>query len=106
MGGFTMYGVASAALMDMTVHPPQPADENDIRVVSGTGDDPVPPDNSDVKGLVHLLPHYAATQIMVMVAPDARIGSQYRLNVCATARDCDGRKATMCDCVMVVIAEC
>jgi hypothetical protein len=105
MGGFTLNAVSSASLVDMTAHPPQPADPDDIRIVSGLGDD-AEPDNAEAKGLVNLLPAYAATQIMIAVAEDVRVGSQYRLNLAVTARDCDGRRATMRDCVMIVVAEC
>jgi hypothetical protein len=103
--GYNINEVKSAALMDMTVNPPVPADAAVIKIVSGMGDDPDPPDNNDAADLVGLIPP-TATQALFEVAPDAAIGKQFRFNIAVTARDCDGRKITMQDCVMVVVAQC
>jgi hypothetical protein len=103
--GFAANAVVEASLYDMTVNPPAPADPTKIKVVSGTGDDPDPPDNSDVASLIALIPPYG-TQAFVEVSDDATIGAQYRLNICLVARDCDGHKIRQCDCVVLVVAEC
>jgi hypothetical protein len=103
--GYNLSSVASAALMDMTVNPPVPANATEIKVVSGMGDDPEPPDNGNAAALVGLIPP-VGTQTLFEVDSNTPIGKQYRFNIAVTARDCDGRKITMQDCVMVVIAQC
>jgi hypothetical protein len=103
--GYNLNAVASAALLDMNVNPPAPASPTEIAVVSGQGDDPEPPDNSDVAGLVSLMPP-TVTQALFSVDADTAIGRMYRFNIAVTARDCDGRKITMQDCVMVVVQQC
>jgi hypothetical protein len=103
--GYNLNAVASAALLDMNVNPPAPANPAEIAVVSGQGDDPDPPDNSDVAELVSLMPP-TVTQALFSVGADTAIGRMYRFNIAVTARDCDGRKITMQDCVMVVVQQC
>lgn len=103
--GYNLNAVTSAALMDMTVNPPVAANPDEIKIVSGMGTDPDPPDNGDAADLVGLIPP-TATQALFEVAPATAIGKQYRFNIAVTARDCDGRKITMQDCVMVVVAQC
>lgn len=103
--GYNLNAVTAAALMDMTVNPPVPANAAEIKIVSGMGDDPVPPDNANAAALAGLIPPNF-TQTLIEVGPDTAIGKQYRFNIAVTARDCDGRKITMQDCVMVVIAQC
>lgn len=105
IGGYNMNVVSKASLTDIIASPQVAADPLKIRVIAGNGETPDPADNSDVASVVNLMPP-AATSAMIEVAPDATIGAQYRFDICLTARDCDGRKATMCDCVMVVIQQC
>lgn len=102
--GYALNAVASASLWDMTTSPPQPANPDVIKVVSGGGADEEP-DNSEVKSLVGLIPPYG-TQVLIEASADAEIGAQYKLEICLVARDCDGRKIRQCDCVVIVIAEC
>jgi len=103
--GYNLNKVADMSLFDMTVNPPQPADPDIIKVVSGIGDDPEEPDNSDVGDLAALIPP-TAIQVMFEVSSEARIGAQYKLDFGLFARDCEGRRITMRDCVAVVIAQC
>jgi hypothetical protein len=103
--GYNLNAVMSAALLDMNVNPPVPANPAEIAIVSGQGDDPDPPDNSDAAELVSLMPPQF-TQAMFQVGADTPIGRMYRFNIAVTARDCDGRKATMQDCVIVVVQQC
>lgn len=61
---------------------------------------------SDTGSDVSVIPPFA-TQTLIEVSKDATIGAQYRLSICLMACDgCDGRKMRMCDCVVIVIAEC
>jgi hypothetical protein len=104
--GFNMYEVHSAALWDMGRSPPRIADPDIIKITSGTANDPDIPDNSAAAALVSVLPPYG-TQALVEVSRDARIGQQFKLEICVVACDgCAGRKIRMCDCVVVVVAEC
>jgi hypothetical protein len=103
--GYNLNAVTSAALLDMNVNPPAPANPDEIAVVSGQGDDPEPPDNSDTADLIALQPP-TVTQALFAVAPETPVGRMYRFNIAVTARDCDGRKITMQDCVMVVVQQC
>lgn len=102
--GYQIDSVASASLLDPTENM-EPADPDVIKVVSGRNTDPDPPDNSDVAGLISLAPPYG-TVALIEVAPDARIGAQYKLDICCVAHDCDGRKIRKCDCVVITVAEC
>lgn len=104
--GYNLNEVTKAELLDMMVTPVIPADPAKLKVTTGiVGDDPDPPNNADVAELVDVLPP-TATQALFTAGADATIGSQYRFNISVTARDCDGRKITAVDCVMVVIAQC
>jgi hypothetical protein len=111
--GFNLYEVDSASLWDMTRSlwdmtrsPPQIADPAIIKITSGTINDPDPPDNSDAAELVSVIPPHG-TEMLIAVAKDARIGALYRLDLCVVACDgCADRKIRMCDCVVIVIAEC
>lgn len=103
--GYQLNTIDEVSLFDMSLTPPQPADPAVIKVVSGKGDDPDPPDNSAAKGLAGLIPPYG-TQVLIEAGATARIGAQYKLNICLIARDCDGRKIRQCDCVVITIAEC
>jgi len=105
MQGFNLYEIASAQLLDVTRTPMLPADPKIIKVVRNT-QDPDPPDNSDVKGLIDIVPPYGM-RLMIEAAPDAPIGRQFKLDFCAVACDgCEGRKARMCDCIVITIQEC
>lgn len=103
--GYALSKVVETSLFDMTVNPPVAADPEIIKIVSGTDDSTEEPDNEDAADLIGLIPPYA-TQALVAVGDAARIGAQFRLNIAVTARDCDGRRITMRDCVAIVIAEC
>ena len=103
--GYNLNKVAEMSLFDMTVNPARPADPDIITVVSGTGDDPEEPDNADLADLVSLIPP-TAMQVLVEVSKGAAIGAQFRLNLAVCARECEGRKITMRDCVIITIAEC
>jgi len=102
--GYTLNKVTEASLLDVNVNPERPADPDVIKLVSGTDDDEEA-DNEDATDFVGIIPPYL-THTLVAVSPDARIGQQFRFNLAVTARDCDGRKITMRDCVVIVIAEC
>ena len=58
-----------------------------------------------VEEVISLMPP-CATQVLIEAAPGATIGAQYRLSLCLVARDCEGRRIKMRDCVVIVIAEC
>jgi len=103
--GYNLNKVVEMSLFDMTVNPPEPADPEEIVVVSGTGDDPEEPDNSDVADLAGLIPPYGV-QAIVSVFSETEIGKQYRLGLAVAARDCDGRRIIQRDCVVIVVAEC
>lgn len=103
--GYQVNKIDSLSLIDVSLTPPQPADPDIIKVVSGKGDDPDPPDNGDAADLAGLIPPYG-TQVLIEVGATARIGAQYKLNICMIARDCDGRKIRQCDCVVITVAEC
>jgi len=104
--GYVLHKVLDASLYDMTVNPPVPADPEIIKVIStdydNEGDDI---DNADVGDMIELLPPYV-THTRVEVGLEARIGSQFRLNLAVAARDCDGRRIVMRDCVVIVVSEC
>lgn len=102
---YRLKAVLEASLIDMGERPPVPADADVIKIVSGMGDDPDPPDNADAGKLVNVVPPYH-THVLLEAARDAEVGSLYRLNICVQAMDCDGRKLRHCDCVVVAIAEC
>jgi hypothetical protein len=83
----------------------QAADAGIIKIISGRDGDPDPPDNTEAAQLASLAPPYGV-QVLIEVAPDARIGAQYKLDICVGAHDCDGRKIRQCSCVVITIAEC
>jgi len=103
--GYNLNKVAEMDLFDMTVNPPRPADHDIITITTGTGDDPDEPDNADLADRVSLIPP-SAMQMLVEVSEEAVIGAQFKLSLAVTARDCDGRRITMRDCVVITIAEC
>ena len=121
--GYLLQKITEADLYDMTVNPPGPADPDLIRLDAGpndedddddgNGDDeddeeeeePEPNPNEDVAAAIALQPPYI-THTLVAVSLAAPIGKQFRLRLAVTARDCDGRKITMRDCVVIVVAEC
>ena len=119
--GYNLNAVASATLMDMTVTPPSIANESEICIVTGMEpdvrinplSDPIatpqiaidPSRNAHGDVATAILPP-VATQTLFKVGDKTAIGKQYRFNISVTARDCDGRRITQTDCVMVVIAQC
>jgi|GEM_PF-2123424 len=112
--GYIVNKVTSADLYDMTVNPPGPADPEliwletdaeDENSDSNGGNDDIDNPNVDVAGAINIQPPYV-THTRVSVALEAPIGKQFRLNLAVTARDCDGRKITMRDCVVIVVSEC
>jgi len=102
--GYNLNAVESASLWDMNKAPPAVADPDVIKVISGL-DDSETPDNEHAEDFISISPPCAA-QAVIEAAPDARIGSQYKLDICFIARDCDGRKIRLCDCIVITIAEC
>jgi len=102
--GFNLSMVESASLWDMSKAPPVIADHAKIRLLSGMDDDETS-DNDDAAHFVSLVPPCAA-MVLVEASPDAVISTQYKLDVCLIARDCDGRRIRKCDCVVITIAEC
>lgn len=104
--GFKLHSIASASLLDMMESPPLAADPDIIRVTTSVpGTDPDPLDNADVGSMISIIPPIGMI-VAIEVSEDARIGDQYKLNICATARDCDGRTSRQCDCWVVVISAC
>src|SRR5262245_1194497 len=104
--GYVANCIDTASLWDMTLAVPAPADPAIIKMTSGQESaDPDPPDNSDVADLISLVPP-SAVQVLISASEQAKIGAQYRLSLCLSARDCDGRRIRMCDCVVITIAEC
>lgn len=103
---YKVHAIASASLIDMMESPPSPPDPDVIKVTTSVpGTDPVPVDNADVASMISLIPPMG-TQVAIEVGLGARIGDQYRLNICVTARDCDGRTARQCDCWVITISDC
>lgn len=103
---YKISAIASASLWDMMESPPVPADPAIVKVTSGVpGVDPVPVDNANVAGLISFIPPLGM-QVAIEAGLGARIGDQFKLNVCVTARDCDGRTARQCDCFVIVISDC
>lgn len=104
--GYKVHAIASASLFDMMESPPVPPDPTIIKVTTSVpGADPVPVDNADVASLISLIPPFG-TQVAIEAGLSARIGDQYKLNICITARDCDGRTSRQCDCFVIVISDC
>src|SRR5215475_6097313 len=77
MQGFNLFEIASAQLLDVTRTPMIPADPAIIKIVRNT-QDPAPPNNGDVKGLIDLVPP-SGMRFMIEAAPDAPIGKQFKL---------------------------
>jgi hypothetical protein len=88
----------------MTLNPPGPADPETIKLISGMVEDEEP-DNEDAADLIDIVPPYTA-QTIVAVSLDARLGAQFKLSLAVSARDCDGRKIVMRDCVAITVVEC
>ena len=107
--GYLLTKVTEASLYDMTVNPPAPASPDLIWLVPSPDDDDddigTGNENEDVAAAINIAPPYV-THTLVAASMLAPIGSQYRLNLAVTARDCDGRKITMRDCVVIVVSEC
>jgi hypothetical protein len=75
--------------------PPQITNPDIIKITSGTEKDPDPPDNGDAADLVALRPPFG-TQTLISVSKDARIGQQFKLDICVVVCDgCAGRKTSM-----------
>lgn len=103
--GFAIDSIYSASLSD-PANAMEPADPDVIKVTTGIrGGDPDPPDNSDVADLISLVPPFG-TLVLFEAAPDARLGAQYKLDLCLIAHDCDGRRIRQCQCLVLVVAEC
>jgi hypothetical protein len=98
--------VTRASLWDMNANPVVPADPSIIRLTpDGISNDEEESDNEDVADQITIEPPWFTTAL-VRVAKGAIIGRQYRLNICVALRDCRPRELEICDCYVIVIAEC
>jgi hypothetical protein len=99
--GFFLSSVLSAELLDVNVSPPVAADPAEISLVSGMDVDPDPPPQpgfTNISGTV--------SQNMIECDEDTAIGRSYRFNIVVIARDCQGRKIKVKDCVFISVQEC
>jgi len=101
MPGYTLSAVESAALLDVNVNPPVPANPNDIALVSGFDTDPDPP---PTPGYTQIIGGFATGNI-VKAGPNATVGRVYRLDITVVATDACGRKAKACECVSINIVQ-
>lgn len=97
--GFTLNSVATVELLDLNVNPPAPADEDDIAIVSGMDVDPT----NGEPGFTQIIAG-VATQLLIQADKDVPVGHAYRLNIQINARDCNGRKISVWDCVFISIS--
>jgi len=103
--GFNLAKVLDASLYDMMLNPPGPADPDIIKLLVGADDDDDEIDNGDVASAIRIVPP-TQTTAFVQVGLDARINSQFRLNIALKARNCDGDPAIIRDCIVITVAEC
>lgn len=97
--GFTLNSVATVELLDLNVNPPAPADEDDIAIVSGMDVDPT----NGEPGFTQIIAG-VATQLLIQADIEVAVGHAYRLNIQINARDCNGRKISVWDCVFISIS--
>lgn len=97
--GFSLNSVATVELLDLNVNPPAPADEDDIAIVSGMDVDPT----NGEPGFTQIIAG-VATQLLIQADKDVPVGQAYRLNIQINARDCNGRKISVWDCVFISIS--
>ena len=81
---------------------PVPVDPEEIELISGLPTDPP----EALPGFTTIIAQNTATQNIVKVGEDTKIGSLYRLNITATARDCECREIVLPYCVMINITQC
>src|SRR5262245_10958991 len=101
--GFVLRSISKAELLDYTGSSgPVPADPAKIDLVSGL---PVDPTDA-LPGFTKIIADAMATQNIVQVADDTPVGSLYRLNITALARDCECRELVLPYCVMINVTAC
>jgi hypothetical protein len=75
---------------------------SEIALVSGLTPDPT----GGNPGFTTITGNNTVTQNIVKVGAATAIGILYRLNITATARDCDCRETVLPYCVMISVAQC
>lgn len=104
LSGFALRTITKAELSSFNGPAPAPADPAEIALVSGLAVDPtIPP---ALPGWRSIVAAGQATQNLIRVAPDVPIGSLYRLDIVAEAKDCDGRALALPYCVAINVTAC
>lgn len=93
--GYSLNAIESAALTDLNVNPPAPADPDEMALVSGMDIDPP----ASQPGFTNIVG--TATENIVKAGADVPVGRAYRLDIAVAARDCNGRKIVAHDCVFI-----
>jgi len=96
--GFALTSVESAEIIDLNKNPPGPADDTDIKLVSGMQTDPT----NGQPGFAQIIDG-RATEFLVWSRPDLPGSRCYRLDICLGLIDCHGRRLQVCDCVNISI---
>lgn len=97
---FSLNSIISADLLDVNQSPAVPAVDTEISLVSGMDVDPP----VSQPGFTNILGSF--TQNIVKCEADTAIGRSYRLNLVAAARDCNGRKIILTECVFINVQAC
>src|SRR5262245_22694394 len=95
--------IRPAALTDLNVYPPVPADPLKIALVSGL---PVDPDPPAQPGYTQIMAGNTVTRNVVKVDASVPIGQTYRFDITAVARNCDGVEIVVNYCVNIIITQC
>jgi len=102
LAGYSLSAIEQAALFDVNVNPPVPADPEEIALVSGFDSDP--PANGGAPGYTQIIGGFATGNI-IKAGPNATVGRVYRLDITVVATDGCGRKAKACECVSINIVQ-
>lgn len=97
--GYNLATIEKAELIDLMKNPPAPANDDDIKLVSGMAADPT----EHLPGFGAILDS-RATEFLVEASSSARVSGCYLLNICLGLVNCNGKRLKVCDCVNITVS--
>jgi hypothetical protein len=97
--GYNLSSIESAAISNMMVSPPAPADDAEIELVSGLATDPA----SSWPGFTRIMGDGRLTVNMIKTGPDIPGGKVFRFDISVGFTDCNGVKSVVNECVSISV---